>query len=238
MSVKSFLSIFTNNLLNIQYMGKASEGILGPVNGKVGNLVWYTMYGKNVVRMAPSKRTGKKTEKEKNNTGKFAKVQAFMSPISAFVKLGFKDYGTKTGGYRAAVSYGLNHAVTGEYPDQYVDPGLVRISGGDLHAPVFSEAVLDENYLLRFNWSTETGSKGNRYDQAMLLAYALEDEDNTSADVVGITTGVLRKAGTDALQLSPARIDLEYHVYLGFLAQDRSCQSHSVYLGKVSVPKR
>lgn len=218
-------------------MGKATEGILGPVKGKVGNLVWYTMYGKNVIRMAPSKRTGEKTEKERNNTGKFAKVQAFMKPISAFLKLGFKDYGTKTGGYRAAVSYALNHAVTGEYPDQQVDPELVRISGGDLHAPVSSEVVMDENYLLRFSWSTETGTKGSRYDQAMLLAYALADKNNVSADVFGVTTGVLRKAGTDTLQLSPAGTDLDYHVYLGFLAQDRSCQSHSVYLGKVFVPK-
>lgn len=216
-------------------MGKAPEGIFGAVKGKVGNLVWYTVNGEARVRMAPSKRRGKKTVKEKANTGKFAKVQEFLSPISDYLKIGYKDYGTKTGGYKGAVSYALQNAIAGEYPEQFVDPEKVRVCGGELHFPISAAVVLD-NSVLRFTWSTEDGENGNAYDQVFMLAYAPAVGKTGRTHVCGQPTGAFRIAGVDELLLSPGKKTIDYHVYMGFVARDRSCQAHSLYLGVVTVP--
>jgi len=219
-------------------MGKAPEGIAGPVSGKVGPHVYYILNGKPCVRSLPSKRSGKKTKKEKNNTSGFAKVQAFLKPIKSFLKVGYKDYGTATGGYRGAVSYALKNAVEGEHPDRFVNPEKIRVCGGELHFPEVSEIVMEPDYTLSFNWSQEVGENGNPYDQVFMLAYAPADQEMPSATKVGVSTGAFRMTGTDSLPLTPARLPREYHIYMGFIAKDRSQQAHSQYMGKVLIPAR
>lgn len=219
-------------------MAKVPEGLSGPVSGKVGNHVYYTVKGKTYVRMKPHKRRGKKTKKEKNNTSGFAKVQAFLRPIQSFLKVGFKDYGTATGGYRGAVSYALKHAIEGEHPDRVVNPALVRVCGGELHFPEVYAVVFEPDHVVRFTWSAEEGENGKPYDQVFMLAYAPADDEVHSDSMVGVSTGAFRMTGIDSLKLSPGRYPREYHIYMGFIAKDRSCQAHSQYMGKVLVPAR
>ncbi|MGY4383513.1 hypothetical protein ACVWYN_000532 [Pedobacter sp. UYP24] len=219
-------------------MGKVSGGVNGPVSGKVGAAVFYTLNGENFVRSLPEKRSGKKTIKEKANTSGFAKVQSFMKPIKEYVGIGFKGYGSKTGGYKGAVSYALNNAIQGEYPDQFIDPEKVRVSGGELHFPASATMVLDEDNVLQFTWTPEEGENGNAYDQVFMLAYSPEENNLLSGKKAGQPTGAFRMAGKDSLQLNPDKKALSYHVYMGFVARDRSCQAHSLYMGKVSVPAR
>jgi len=46
--------------------------------------------------------------------------------------------------------------------------------------------------------------------------------------------GQFRSSGADELKLPPVKKQ-NYHVYIGFIAHDRSRQSNSVYLGEVST---
>ena len=212
-------------------MAKAPQGLFGPFTGKIGNVVCYILNGEAVVRSLPRKRRGKKTLKEKKTTTKFGGVQKWMRPLKDFVRVGFKDYGTKTGGYKGAVSYALLHAVDGEYPNLYVNPEKVSVSGGELAFPVTCGMFLDADLKLGFSWDAGLGTGVNPYDQAMLLAYCTENKS-----VISKVTGAFRMDGADFLQLFPEKVVQEYHVYLGFVAQDRSCQANSRYLGTVLVP--
>jgi hypothetical protein len=66
----------------------------------------------------------------------------------------------------------------------------------------------------------------NDHDQVMLLLY----DDKAGYENMKLT-GQFRYTGSDELQLpAPAG---EFHVYVAFIAHDRSRQSHSVYLGKL-----
>jgi len=211
-------------------MAKAPQGLLGPFIGKIGNVVGYILNGEYIVRSAPRKRSGKKTLKEKKNTTKFMGVQKWMKPLKDFVKVGYKDYGTKTSGYHAAVSCALLHAVEGEYPNQYVNPEKIMVSGGELQFPATCGMFLDADLKLGFTWDTGIDTGVNAYDQAMLLAYCVENKS-----VASKVTGAFRMDGSDFLQLFSDSETQEYHVYLGFVAQDRSRQANSRYLGKVIV---
>ena len=84
--------------------------------------------------------------------------------------------------------------------------------------------------LQSLTWST-TG--GIPYDQAMLLAY-----DPILQQTFMQTAAGFRKDGTDTLQLRRINKAATYHIYLGFVAKDRSRQAHSLYLGTIDIPAR
>jgi hypothetical protein len=211
-------------------MGRAVKGMFGAFIGKIGNLVGYQSNGQYIIRMVSGGRKGMVSAREKSNRKKFAVVQAWLSPLSDFVKIGFKNYGSSTGGYQAAVSYALRNAVKGTYPDQYVDPELIMVSGGDLSFPNQVSTSLLPGNLLQFVWSTEAAD-GGPSDQAMLLAY-----NEHSKRVIYKETAALRGIGNDILQLLTSAVVSTYHIYMGFVAQDRSRQANSVYLGKIVLP--
>ncbi|MES2828541.1 MAG: DUF6266 family protein [Bacteroidota bacterium] len=219
-------------------MGKALNGINGPISGKVGSAVFYIVNGETYVRSVPEKRSGKKTKKEKSNTSGFAKVQHFMKPIKSYLKIGYKGYGSKTGGYKGAVSYALQNAIEGEYPNQFVNPEKVRVSGGELHFPADAEVTLGADDQLKFTWSQEVGENGNAYDQVFMVAYSPVDNAYEHGQRVGQPTGAFRISGTDSLPLTRDKEAVEYCVYMGFVARDRSSQAHSKYMGKFVVPAK
>ncbi len=220
----------------IKSMGELTDGLNGPIRGKVGKLVYYTLRGKTIVRTVPKKRGKKRTLKGKTNTTGFARLQKWMKPIGGFVKYGFKDYGTSDVGYRSAISYALNNEVIqGTYPNQFVDPSRIRVTGGELPVPASASAVLEEGYVIRFNWDPGDLSEMRKDDQAMLLVYAPANPEHIGR-VKSKLTGAFRKEGTDTLSVSAERSDQEFYVYLGFVNDQRTQQSHSQYLGSIFIP--
>ena len=217
-------------------MGELTEGINGPVRGKVGNLVYYERDGKTFVRTKPRKRGKKRTEGEKNNTTGFAKVQEWMKPIAPFIKIGFKDYGVSKVPYKSAVSYALNNAIQGTYPNQFVDPSLVRVTGGDLPMPEWANFVLEEAGIVRFNWDKGNLDSKRSKDQAMLLVYSPTTKSKNQTARMAKVNEAFRRDGTDIALVQPARYDQEFHLYLGFVNSERTQQSHSQYLGSIFIP--
>ena len=217
-------------------MAKLLDGINGPASGKVGNLVFCIRNGKPYLRSRPRKRGKKRTVKEKNNTTGFAKVQQWMEPIALFLKYGFKDDGISEVPYRSAVSYALNNAIQGEYPNQSIVPSLVRVTSGELELPKFASAVIEEGYIVRFSWDKGDLTSINSKDQAMLLAYSPETLEQRHRTHECKVMGAFRREGTDTLEIFPARHDQEFHFYLGFVNAERTAQSNSMFLGSILVP--
>ena len=217
-------------------MAELVGGVNDPVRGKVGNVVYYMRNGKAFVRSRPRKRGKKRTVKGKINTTGFAKVQQWMKPIGEFIRYGFKDYGASEVPYRSAVSYALNNAIQGTYPNQFIDPSLVRVTGGDLPMPQTASFVLEEAGIVRISWDKGDLDSMRSQDQAMLLVYSPDTQGKDKKDLMFKVAGAFRRDGTDILAVIPKRYDQEFHVYLGFVNSDRTEQSHSMYLGSISIP--
>lgn len=210
-------------------MGSLKYGSLGPVTGKVGNLIVSTWKGKPYVKSLPAERKSKPTEKELINRKKWAMAQAWLQPITKFVRKGFNGYTETVEGYLAAKSYLLKNAFESVATDLIINPALMKVSCGELPLPPNMLATLQENHVVQFTWSTEEISRSNRYDQVMLLAYDIEH-----GYAITTLTGQLRYTGADTLQLSVVRGQV-YHLYAAFIAADRSMQSDSIYLGAMDV---
>jgi hypothetical protein len=156
-------------------MGKLSYGLYGPITGKIGPLVGSTWKGIPYVKSAPKKRTEKVSRSESANRIKFAQAQQWLKPVLEFVREGFKNYSPTVDGFLAAKSWLLRHAFEGVPPHRTINPALVKLSHGSLPLSADISVEKGNGFELQFSWNTSHTEEGNPKDQAMLLAYDIEN---------------------------------------------------------------
>lgn len=209
-------------------MARIKNGILGGFSGKVGTVVGWQS-GENYYIRALPRGPKKFTAAELVNQHKFKLVNDFLSPFRSLLKVGFKDFYTKTGGLRAAVSYTLKNALKQNNGAWEIDPALLKISGGNLpQASAPMAQLVGENHLL-ITWENE--GRSNWHDQLILLVHASE----TSTALSLIYDGPLRKEKRLELEVPSQMRNTSIHIYIGFIAADRSSQSNSQYLGSFEI---
>ncbi len=209
-------------------MGKMTNGIMGPFNGKVGTVVGATWKGIPYMRARPRKRTGPISKKEKANRDKFSVAQYWLKPLLEFVRVGFKDYSPTVVGFGAAKSWMMKNAMEKTEDGFLVDPSHMLVSYGELPLPANIRLGDIEAGKLPLYWDVVEKDHGHMYDQCMLLAY---DIDN--GRTVMKLTGQFKHVGSDTIDID--RKGKTYHIYAAFIAADRSAVSNSVYLGEVKT---
>lgn len=221
---------FINSYI-IQVMARIKNGILGGFSGKVGPVVGVVQGDRSFIRSRPKERTNS-TEDEIINRTKFQSVQACLKPLTDFLRVGLKGYGTRTGGYRAAVSHTRKHAIVTDDGGFYIDPALLQVSGGELPMAIAPTVGFIGEDLMEFKWDIQDIPYQYAADQVMLLVY-----DMAEGNVMNrIYDGAFRSVGRDTIAIIRPFKGKEVEVYLGFLAADRSMQSRSQYLGKIKLP--
>jgi len=206
-------------------MASIEQGINGAFRGKVGTVVGATWKGRPYMRARPRKRTSPSTANEMANYSKFAMAHYWLQPILDYVRQGFKGFSETVEGFNAAKSHLLKNSFERVEEKLTIDPALVKLSSGNL--PLADDIIVEVPApgQLQFTWDTTTKNDSSPYDQVMLLAYNI---DNKRAEMK--ITGQFRNAGTDIL---PVNTNATYHIYVAFVADDRSRQSDSVYLGAI-----
>ena len=113
-------------------MGKINQGILGGVSGQVGNVIGGTWKGIDYLRIKPSSVANPRTEGQVDQRSKFSTVLQFLQPMTDFLRVGFKLYTNKMTQFNAAMSYNLNNAITGAYPNFMIDYANALVTRGNL----------------------------------------------------------------------------------------------------------
>ncbi|WP_188506369.1 DUF6266 family protein [Parapedobacter pyrenivorans] len=160
---------------------------------------------------------------------RFKVASEFLTPVRKLIHRGFATRMKGKTPFGRAMSYVLLRAVAGNYPDQYVDPAMVRLSEGVLRNPIRT-AVTRQGRTI----TVEAVSLGGNPvgvneawdDQLILCAYHPE------LRVAGINDEKrLREDGSVTLELPPLLQDRPVHLYL--MAHDRHERkwSNSCYLG-------
>ena len=203
-------------------MARIKNGILGPYVGTIGPVVGSSRNGVPYLKSRPKRRRRKRDSGEKLNQDKFSVVHYWLQPLIDYLREGFK--GSSSGAYNAAKSYALKHAVKEDSGKWNIDPSQIKTSQGNLALPEDIKVTRDENNVLQFTWG-KSPSDGSRYDQVMIVAY-------NGNKVVGKERGQFRSNLADTLDLGKTS-STKYHIYISFIADDRSRQSESVYLGQL-----
>ena len=214
-------------------MGKISQGVLGGFSGKVGNVVGGSWKGIDYMRIKPASVANPRTAAQVDQRSKFSIVLNFLQPLSEFLRVGFKLYAKKMTQFNSAMSYNLNHAVTGAYPNFSIDYPNVLVSRGQLNGAIGAAATSTNPATVDFTWVDNSGpgrSKASTTDKAMLLLY------NASKGIaVYNLEGESRDTGAQSLDTPADFSGDDVEAFMAFISEDGSQVSNSVYVGSVTV---
>ncbi|WP_316798336.1 DUF6266 family protein [Pedobacter frigidisoli] len=211
-------------------MGKLKNGILNGFSGKIGPVEGYQTGEEYYIRAKRRPRT-KFTPKELLSQAKFKMVRTYLSPFIDVLRVGFAGYYTKTGGFRGAISYTMKEVIQQNADGFFIDPQLIKISGGTLAPAVNPQVEIGAGKEVRISWDQSNTGWQHRGDQLMVLVY-----DAVSGVVdKRIFDGAYRQAGEFKMTPKVKLRNKEVDIYIGFMAADRSAQSDSQYLGRFTL---
>ncbi|MCB0674236.1 MAG: hypothetical protein KDC59_19990 [Saprospiraceae bacterium] len=212
-------------------MGKISQGVLGGFSGKVGNVVGGTWKGIDYMRIKPANVTNPRTEGQVDQRSKFSTVLRFLQPMTDFLRVGFKLYANKMTQFNAAMSYNLNNAITGAYPNFMVDYANALVTRGNLSGAANGAASSPSAGDVQITWDDNSGSgSAQATDKALIVLL-----NTTRQEAVFTTAGPARSAGTETISVPSEYTGEDVEVFLGFISEDGSKVANSSYLGSVTV---
>ncbi|WP_339865344.1 DUF6266 family protein [uncultured Algoriphagus sp.] len=216
-------------------MGKVTDGLLGGISGKVGNLVFYQVNGETLIRSIPGAGTGINSSLQTYHQKAFVLAQDFLSPLKKEIAIGFGAFkvGTKRGIDRAK-SLLLKNAI---YPSEglpVLQPQKVLVSSGDLTGVRGALLTIAEPGKFRIEWIVNSWNGSARDgDKTFVVIY-----DTREPRVFSIQGEGYRKDGFQDVQFPWVSIeDAAVYVYFSFYSE-RSGKiefSDSVCLGRIEI---
>ena len=208
-------------------MGKISQGILGGLSGKVGNIVGGSWKGIDYIRIKPSSVANPRTEGQVNQRNKFTITLEYLQANKDFVKIGYKSFATKKTEFNAAMSYVLNNAVDGIAPNFTIDYSLALLSRGNLSGVLNGSTDLATAGQVSFSWDDNSAEgNANATDKAMVLVY-----NPSKKESISILDGAVRTAGSQVVNIPSTYAGDTVELFMAFVSADGNVVSNSVYLG-------
>ncbi len=210
-------------------MGKAKNGILGALSGKVNNLVYYQNGDQNIVRVLGTRKTPI-TKAEKMNMGKMTLLMEVFKNIKPFLKAGFglAAAGTNLNYHNVATSINRKslQKLNGNLQD--LDYEHLVLSTGEAK-PAESAAVQADHAGIRYSWDWNPDDYTSAEDQVMMMAY-LPDQNAAIYDIAGAK----RRHLEDYLFMPASYLQERLELFVAFITNDRSKVSNSMYLGRIN----
>lgn len=208
-------------------MGKISQGILGGLSGKVGNVVGGNWKGIDYIRIKPSSVANPRTEGQVNQRTKFATTLSFLQANKAFIKVGYKSFANKRTEFNAAMSYILNNAITGTAPNFMIDYANALISRGSLSGVLNGAVDITTAGEATFSWGDNSAEgNANITDKAMVLVY-----NPSKKESMYTLTGANRTVGSQTITLPNTYSGDDVELFMAFVSENGSQVSNSFYLG-------
>ncbi|WP_283643287.1 DUF6266 family protein [Croceibacter atlanticus] len=208
-------------------MGKISQGILGGLSGKVGNVIGGSWKGIDYIRIKPSSVANPRTVGQVNQRTKFSSVLEFLQPNKDFIRLGYKNYAVKRTEFNSAMSYLLSNAITGIAPDFTVDYSKALLSRGSLSGVLNGTILTTIPGQVDFSWEDNSDEgNANTTDKAMVLVY-----NPSKKESIYILDGALRTAESQTVTIPNTYAGDTVELFMAFISADGSQVSNSIYLG-------
>lgn len=209
-------------------MAKILKGILGGIQGTIGDVNGYYYKGVPVIRAKRKKSTKEITsEKQLASLQRMKLANAFLGSMVDFVNVSFglTEIGQRSNGYNAVKSHITKTAFVGTYPEQVLDYTKILIAEGQLDPAVNPQAVVVDDGI-KFTWETNAEwlyQEAN--SNVMLLVYAPGINK-----VQYMLSGSHRTTGQQFLPVKEDFRGQTVHCYIAFIAEDRKSISKSAYV--------
>lgn len=207
-------------------MAKIGDNMLGPGQGSIGNVVYYSMHGKNFVRAKPSKYNDRKSEAQLAQRARMQAVTGFLTPFRDLIRITWAAAATGRSPYHAAKSELMRNAIQGAPSDIGINYEAAMLSRGPLPLPEVVSVTLQEGKLL-IEW-TDNKEVADKHRHDTLVVMALETAKGTGEFKF---TGVQRSAGSylwEPAMKFPG--DDKPHVWIAFRNSRETEMSDSMYV--------
>lgn len=211
-------------------MGFLTGGPFYDMIGRTGNNVGRRVKGKNVFSMRPHPSSKPPTPPQINQRAKFGLMAGWLSWITPLINIGFKNYEQNGSAMNAALSYNLQHAITGIAPNYLIDYAEILYSRGKL-SPAFMAEVTAAAAAVEFDWLDDfQPGYGELTDRVTVFVY------NPAKDqYVTLPGAAARSALTFNLPLPADFSGDSVHCYISMVALQGGVVSDSAYLGTVTI---
>lgn len=212
-------------------MGTIKQGILGGFSGKVGNVIGGNWKGIDYMRIKPASVSNPQSNGQVDQRTRFNIALKYLQPLSQFLKIGFKSYAVKMTAFNSAMSYNLNNAMEGDYPDVFINHEKVLVARGTLTPALNAVATSTVAGQVVFTWVDNSG-EGNALatDKAMLVVCSPE-----TGEAVYSVDAANRSVATATITVPSSFSGLEVNCFLAFSTADQSVVSNSKYAGSIEV---
>lgn len=216
-------------------MAVSNNGANGDHVGRIGNLVYYMLNGKNVCRKI-GVYVDPNTEKQQLTRLKTKMCSDFVKSVNDFINVGFSIEARNSinkNAFNIAVGYNKPNMFTGDFPDLKIGYDLLILSKGSL-TPAQNPVVTLTDTGLTFTWDTDPKMSFPMHaDQVMMLAY-FPGLDKSYYTLFGPE----RSSGTATLQIPTSLREKYMETYISFAAADREKVADSTYTGNFNPPEQ
>ena len=207
------------------------NGMLGSVQGKVGNVVRTRWKDKEVLRAKGVRRSKKLSETQLNNRSKFGLGSTFVCDMGNLFDITYRQLAIGKTARNAALSNLMQNAITGSSPNYAIDYARVNFSvGNGLNNVADAEASSVLPGMVRFSWTDLSRNDKTKFsDKAMLVAYSTSMERGTYN-----TAAADRDDLVANLKMAHFRGET-VHTWIIFISEDQSRISETKYTGLVEI---
>jgi hypothetical protein len=207
-------------------MARIGDNIMGAGQGKVGNVVIYTMHGKTFMRSKPSQYTDKKSDAQLAQRAKMQVVTSFMSPFKELLRKTYAGEAAGRAAYHAAKSQIMQNAVQGSYPDFSINKEAALLSKGPLPLPQQVTVSVQEDGLLVEWTNAKEDEKMHARDTLLVIA-----QNPKTGECEYLFTGARRtdKSYKWALNMNVTQ-NTQPDVWVAFRSNNEAEMSDSVFV--------
>jgi hypothetical protein len=212
-------------------MARYKNGILGAFSGKVGTVVGASWCGTDYMRSLPEKSGKPETPAQRNQRYKMQLLRGFLLALNDLIKIGYQNPAPQKTPMNAALSYHLQHGITGGPDDLRIDFPNLLYSRGALFVPWLPQVIPAMGQLLDFSWQSSAPAPLSKPDdQAILVVY------NPAKKEFAIFKNIAaRTDGAVQVQLPVKYAGDAVHCYMSFIDANGKNASANVYIAEVNV---
>ena len=213
-------------------MGKLYDSLLSGSSGKIGRLVVANLFGTEILRKRPRKRTAAPTDKQLLVQQRMKRSYDFILPYKEFAREYFgKRIGMKSP-YNQAMTTVIN-AFKLNFVTMQVEPAYAEIdfARGSLMAPLPTGLSSLVANTFKLDWFDNSGGDPVRQTDQLQVLFIANDE----AKPVLMENMSLRPDATVEIPVSAQLSGKTIHVWITFRAADHSAVANSSYAGTVLI---
>lgn len=203
-------------------MAKVRSNVGENVSGKVGKFVFYTLRGKEYVRLAQVREKDSWTPTQELHRSRFRQVVNLWKQVrDSNVPQIWNQASEAMNGYASFMKANLP-AFTMD--GTLIDPHMLYLSAGKLPVPLHlhAERTGESSTTISVSWQNDPLLKGEKLKDELLV---ISSGDGKFSNVG--STGISRSAQQGTFEL-PAKLPNPTHIYLFFASRDKKSYSDSV----------